>query len=105
MTADILPLKNKCQHNVGFLQVRFCVSYNPNMVDPAATPPHRTDAIPASRTDPRERLASLDDALLILLAKRLAHALLNETVDTIDRERSEISSRPLDSASPDSHSS
>lgn len=75
------------------------------MIDPAATPPHRTDAVPASRTDPREQLASLDDALLILLAKRLAHALLNETVETIDRELPGNSSRPLDSASADSHSS
>ncbi len=74
------------------------------MVDPAATPPQLTDTVPASRTDARERLASLDDALLILLAKRLVHALLLETVETNDQEPSENSSFPLDSAGADSHS-
>ncbi|MCI4652587.1 hypothetical protein [Sphingomonas aquatilis] len=64
------------------------------MADPATSSHIRTDV-------PRVCLTAVDEALLTLLAKRLAHALLLEAGTDIGTEAAQPR---LDSAQPDSHS-
>lgn len=54
-----------------------------------------------STAEPRVCLSAVDEALLLLLAKRLARALLLETEADIETEPTQPR---LDSAQPDSHS-
>jgi hypothetical protein len=94
MTADILPPQNIRQRNVGFLQVPV-----PGFLPPRygryhrlVRTPHR--AAPAAPDRAAVDLAPVDDAILTLLAKRLARALLLDADDEAGPDTTGRSSRP-----------
>lgn len=64
----------------------------------------RNECQAASEAEMRARLTSLDDALLTLLAKRLACALLLATDDHIERDPVSAASRQVASGQTDPHS-
>lgn len=74
------------------------------MATPATPSSQRAECPAASEAEMRARLTSLDDALLTLLAKRLACALLLDTEDQIERDPVSAASRRVDSGQTDSHS-
>jgi hypothetical protein len=74
------------------------------MATPATPASQHTECQSASNAEMRARLTSLDDALLTLLAKRLASALLLDTDDQIERDPVSAAFRQVDSGQTDSHS-
>lgn len=78
----------------GFCRWQYLGSYHPDMVDTTASSEHRTDAAPAAPDRAAVDLAPVDDAILTLLAKRLARALMLDADDEAGPDTTGRSSRP-----------
>jgi hypothetical protein len=76
----------------GFCRCQYLGSYHPDMVDTTASSEHRT--APAAPDRAAVDLAPVDDAILTLLAKRLARALLLDADDEAGPDTTGRSSRP-----------
>jgi hypothetical protein len=82
----------------GFALRNAAASYNRGMVHLAALSTHPADGGSASAAGAGSELPALDEALLVLLAKRLAHALLLDTpLGSSSREPTHVASASTNS--------